>query len=78
MSYSGMAGHRPDTRGQVLQLDWTPWGKEDSWLAPWANVRLGAQYPWYSRYNGARSNYDGAGRNASDNNTLFLFAWTSF
>lgn len=76
--YAGMGGNRPDTRGQVLQLDWTPWGKEDSWMAPWANVRLGAQYTWYNRYNGAKVNYDGAGRNASDNNTLFLFAWTSF
>jgi hypothetical protein len=76
--YSGMAGNKPDTRGQILQLDWTPWGKEDSWGAPWANLRLGAQYTWYDRYNGARTNYDGAGRNASDNNTMFLFAWTSF
>ena len=46
--------------------------------APWANLRRGAQYTWYDRYNGARNNYDGAGRNASDNNTMFLFAWTSF
>ncbi|MGM9487632.1 cytochrome c1 protein [Ideonella sp. YS5] len=76
--YAGMAGGKPDTSGHTLQLDWTPWGKEDSWAAPWANLRLGAQYTAYSRYNGARRNYDGAGRNASDNNTLFLFAWTSF
>lgn len=76
--YSGMAGGKPDTSGRILQLDWTPWGKEDSWAAPWANLRLGAQYTSYSRYNGAATNYDGAGRNASDNNTLFLFAWTSF
>jgi hypothetical protein len=76
--YAAMAGSKPDTRGQILQLDWTPWGKEDSWAAPWANVRLGAQYTAYSRYNGAKTNFDGSGRNASNNNTLFLFAWTSF
>jgi hypothetical protein len=71
-------GGSPDTRGRIVQLDWTPFGKEDSWGAPWANLRLGLQYTAYSRYNGASSNYDGAGRNASDNNTWFLFAWTSF
>jgi hypothetical protein len=30
------------------------------------------------QFNGAKSNYDGNGRDAKDNNTLFLFAWTSF
>lgn len=76
--YGGSANARPDTAGRILQLDWTPFGKEDAWGAPWANLRLGAQYTAYTRYNGARTNYDGAGRNASDNNTLFLFAWTAF
>ncbi|MCV2353460.1 cytochrome c1 protein [Paucibacter sp. B2R-40] len=76
--YAANAGNVPDSAGQILQLDWTPFGKEDSWGAPWANVKLGAQYTRYSKYNGAAKNYDGAGRNAADNNTLFLFAWTSF
>lgn len=68
----------PNTRGTVFQADWTPWGKEDSWQAPWANLRLGLQYTAYNQYNGAFRNVDGNGRKASDNNTLFLFAWTSF
>jgi hypothetical protein len=76
--YGANAGASPNTSGTILQADWTPWGKESSWMAPWANLRLGAQYTFYSKYNGAARNYDGAGRNASDNNTLFLFAWTSF
>lgn len=76
--YGGNTGFKPDTVGHVVQLDWTPWGKEDSWAAPWANLRLGAQYTSFSKFNGAGHNYDGAGRNAADNNTLFLFAWTSF
>jgi hypothetical protein len=29
-------------------------------------------------YNGASSNYDGNGRNASDNNTLYAFLWFNF
>jgi hypothetical protein len=76
--YAANPGNVPDTSGNVIQADWTPFGKEDSWGSPWANLRLGAQYTRYTKYNGASTNYDGAGRNAADNNTLFLFAWTSF
>jgi hypothetical protein len=68
----------PDTRGYVLQADWTPFGKEDSFASPWANLRLGLQYTGYTKFNGASNNYDGAGRKASDNNTLFLFSWIAF
>jgi len=35
-----------------------------------------AQYTMYSTFNGASSNYDGYGRSASDNNTLYLLVWT--
>jgi hypothetical protein len=38
-------------------------------------VRVGFQYTVYTKYDGASTNYDGTGRNASDNNTLYLFAW---
>lgn len=75
---SGSRLASPNTAGYIVQADWSPWGKEDSWQAPWANLRLGAQYVIYRRFNGAEDDYDGSGRNASDNNTLFLFAWTSF
>ena len=61
-----------------VQADGTPWGKEDSWGAPWANLRLGLQYTGYTKFNGASHNYDGEGRNASDNNTLFGFVWAAF
>lgn len=74
----GYANGSPNTSGSVLQADWTPWGKEDSWGAPWANLRLGVQYTLFDKFNGARRNYDGNGRDAKDNDTLFLFAWTSF
>ncbi|UGB37215.1 cytochrome C [Frateuria soli] len=66
---------RPDTRGQTLELDWNPFGQADSWLAPWANLRLGAQYTHYSRFAGRVRNIDDAGRRAGDNDTLFLYAW---
>jgi hypothetical protein len=65
----------PGARGETFQADWTPFGAADSWRRPWANVRFGVQYTHYDRFNGAASNYDGEGRDASDNDTLFLFAW---
>jgi hypothetical protein len=41
---------------------------------PLQNVDLAVQYTGYTRFNGAANNYDGAGRNASDNNTVYLLA----
>ncbi len=41
---------------------------------PWQNLQLAAQYTGYTRFNGASVNYDGAGRNASSNNTTYLVA----
>lgn len=73
----GFSQGSPNTSGYVVEANWTPWGKEDSWGAPLANVRLGLQYTLYDTFNGARTNYDGNGRDASDNNTLFFYVWTS-
>lgn len=72
---SGSASGSPDTRGYVVQLDYVPLGKLESFGRPWVNVRVGLQYKGYLRFNGGSSNYDGAGRSASQNNTLFLFYW---
>lgn len=62
------------TRGQLLQADWTPWGKDDH-EAPtpfsWANLRLGLQWWHYNRFGGERAG-------ASGHDTLHLFAWTAF
>ena len=76
----GSYSNRPNTSGYILQADWTPWGKESSWGAPWANVRLGVQYTGYNRYNGGSHYLDvasGADRKASDNNTTMVFLWTA-
>lgn len=68
----------PDSSGLTLQADWTPFGREDSWGAPWANLRVGLQYTAYNRFNGSRHNIDGDGLSASDNNSLVAFIWSSF
>ncbi len=75
---SGSANGKPDSNAFILEADWVPFGKSDSWAGPWVNLKLGAQYTIYTQFNGAAKNYDGFGRNASDNNTLYLFAWLIF
>ena len=72
---SGSASGSPDSRGYILQLEYIPFGKLESFARPWLNVRVGLQYTAYQRFNGGNSNYDGSGRSASDNNTLFGFFW---
>ena len=74
-SLSGFNNGSPDSNGYILQLEYVPFGKLNSPLRPWLNLRLGLQYTGYSKFNGGSSNYDGAGRSASDNNTLFAFFW---
>jgi hypothetical protein len=75
---SGSAKGSPDSNAVTFELDWVPFGKDDSWGAPFANLKVGAQYTVYTEFNGSSTDYDGFGRNASDNNTLYLFMWTIF
>jgi hypothetical protein len=54
------------------------WGTAEIDYVPWLNVKLGLQYTAFARFDGASSNYDGAGRNASDNNLLYAYLWLAF
>lgn len=45
---------------------------------PWLNVKLSVQYTHYVKFNGAGTDYDGLGRNASDNDTLYLLLWFAY
>lgn len=62
------ASGRPNTNGTIVELDYLPW----------LNVKLAVQYTDYLRFNGGSTNYDGVGRDASDNNTLYLLAWLAY
>jgi hypothetical protein len=53
------------------------WAPEVFWN-PIQYVRVGIQYFMWDKYLGAKSNYDGNGRNASDNNTLFFYVWAAY
>jgi hypothetical protein len=72
---AGSANGSPESRGYTVQLEYVPFGKMMSWAAPWVNLRLGVQYTGYLKFNGGTSNYDGSGRSASQNNSVFLFYW---
>ena len=45
---------------------------------PWQNVKVTMQYTGYHKFNGTGMDYDGTGRNAKDNNTLYLLGWFAF
>lgn len=65
--------NRPDSSGILLQVDDTPFGNGRSPLGPAFNLRVGTQYTDYFQFDGAATNFDRVGRNASDNNTLRIF-----
>ena len=73
--YGGSLTGTPDSSGVLFQIDGTPFGNEPSSLGPRFNLRVGIQYRIYAKFDGASTNYDGLGHNASDNNTLRIFAW---
>ncbi len=54
------------------------WGTAEIDYLPWLNVKLGLRYTAFMRFDGASSNYDGLGRNASDNNLLYAYLWLAF
>ncbi|MFN3397013.1 MAG: cytochrome C [Sulfurimicrobium sp.] len=65
---NGNLSGNPATRGFTYEAFWMPV----------QYARIGVQYTAYSKYNGASDNYDGMGRNASDNNTLFFYVWGAY
>ncbi|MGE5548494.1 MAG: cytochrome C [Solirubrobacterales bacterium] len=77
-AFYGTANGRPNSTGYIAEIDWAPFGKKDSWMQPWVNLKIGLQYVGYTKFDGAGTNYDGNGRDASDNNTIMLLMRTAF
>ena len=66
---SGSATGSPNSNGVIAELS----------AYPWLNTRFSLGYVAYNKFNGGGSEgYDGAGRTAGANNTLFLLAWVAF
>jgi hypothetical protein len=77
--YSGSQTGSPNSDGFVLQANYLPFNKGGGpsfW--PRSNLKLSVQYTFYNNFDGAKTNYDGAGTNARDNNTLYFEAWVAF
>lgn len=67
-SVDGSNNGKPDSNGLIAEIDYEPW----------LNTKFSVQYIAYGKFNGGSSNYDGTGRNASDNNTIYLDSWMAF
>jgi hypothetical protein len=65
---TGSNNGSPDTSGYSAQFAY--------W--PVQNIDINLNYTGYTKFNGASSNYDGANRNASDNNTVYVALWLNF
>ena len=65
---TGSQTGKPDSNGYIMQFD----------CAPWKNVQFSLQYVINNKFNGTKINYDGSGRNASDNNSIYLLTWINF
>lgn len=60
--------NRPNARGAILELGYMPI----------QNLRLSMQYTHYLEFNGSSANYNGLGRRAAANDTLYLYAWVLY
>lgn len=77
--YSDSRTGSPTSDGWIIQLDYLPINKSGGpsfWK--YSNVKFSLQYWIYNRFDGSRNNYDGSGRDAQDNDTLYLQAWIVF
>jgi hypothetical protein len=59
-----------DASGVVGEISYIPFMNHFAPVWPWANVRLGAKYTYYSKF-------EGTSVGAQDHNTLFLYAWVA-
>ncbi len=58
----------PNSSGLIGQVGF--WPKQ--------NIEVSAAYTAYTKFNGASQNYDGFGRNASANNSVYIALWLNF
>ena len=65
---TGSNNGKPDTTGYTAQFAY--------W--PVQNIDINLNYTGYLKFNGASTNYDGANRNASDNNSVYMALWVNF
>lgn len=70
----------PNTSGEIVDIGYLPWSHGGPAFWPWLNTRIGVKYTHYDKLNGSSKGYDPGPppRNAGDDNTTILYAWTAF
>jgi hypothetical protein len=63
----------PNSNGFIFELDY-----QRPEITRFLSLKCSLQYTLYNEFNGSHSNYDGFGRDASDNNTLYFLLWFMF
>jgi len=69
---TGSLNGRPDSRGWIVELNYLA---DVDWMPVVQHAKFALRYTGYTRFNGADDNYDGFGRDANDNNSVFLLVW---
>ena len=72
------AFNSPSSKGWVFELNYMPFNYGGPAFWPWLNAKLGLQFIHYTQFDGRDINYDGNGRNASDNDTIYAYVWLAF
>ena len=62
---TGSANGSPNSKGWIGEIA----------FLPTKAIKLAVRYTAYQQFNGAKDNYDGFGRRARDNNSVFLLLW---
>jgi hypothetical protein len=75
---SGSRSGKPNNQAFTAEVSYIPFGKPTSTYSTLTNLRLTLQYTHYFQFNGGIRNYDGFGRNAAGNDTLYLNGWLAF
>jgi hypothetical protein len=68
----------PNSAGWITEIAYLPFSYGGPSFWPWLNMRIGLQYTLWNKFDGATTNFNGAGRNAHNNNTIFAYAWIMF
>ncbi len=75
---AGAADGSPNSSGWTSEIDYYPFNRGGPKFWRTLGLKFGLQYVYYTRFDGATANYNGLGRGASANNTLFLYTWIAF
>ena len=82
--YTGNTTSSPNSQSWTVDLAYLPFSRGAPGPWPWANTRVGVTYTYWTKFDGAKTDIDinNCGvpgcRNARDNNTVMLYAFTAF